>query len=724
MTAIRRSAQRFAVWCVLFLIAACAPALHAQPVGSSAPNLKATMLVEGAARPGGEVMAALSFSPVSEAWHGYWKNPGDAGYGMEIEWNLPDGWTAGEPQYPAPKQLVLGGLMNHIYEGPYAVLVPLSVPENARVGSSVSIGATARWLACTDKICVPESGKFALDVQVGQSGALDPRFGQWRAAIPPEIDRGGRYQISRQALQIAIPLPAGLELRDPHVFLANKSLGGGLQPSYAAQQSFDYTGDQLAVEIPLSKLNLGANAEEEFEALSETVSGILSFGDGQAIQFNAQPGKVVASFEHSGSAQASLLLLLLGALAGGLVLNVMPCVFPILSLKALSLARAGGSEQQARHEGIAYTAGVMLACVALGAIMLALRAAGEQVGWAFQLQEPAVVTGLLLLAAMITANFAGIFELPSIPIKRGGQSAGAFATGLLAAVAATPCTGPFMAAAMGASLLLPTGQALLLFAALGLGLGLPFLLLGFDPALRGWLPRPGAWMERFRKLMAIPMGLTALALIWLLSRLAGQNYALVSLIVIAGVLIALFAVGRLQQRGKVAWPAFGLISAPFLIFAAFALPASYSAKLTHSADSILSPQAYSEAGLAATRATGKPVFLWFTADWCVTCKVNESVAIERSATKQAFDKAGVVAMRGDWTRPDPAITAFLNQQGVAGVPLYIWYPAGGEAQILPQVLTQDILVTLSQTPAVVAAAGAAVAESGTGQSTAQGAGSD
>jgi thiol:disulfide interchange protein len=306
-----------------------------------------------------------------------------------------------------------------------------------------------------------------------------------------------------------------------------------------------------------------------------------------------------------------------------------------------------------------------------------------------------VVVALLLLASVITANFAGVFELPSISTGHGARrgAGGAFATGLLAAFAATPCTGPFMAAALGAALLLPAPLALVLFAMLGLGLALPFLLLGFVPALRRRLPKPGGWMETFRRIMAIPMGLTALALVWLTVQLGGRGFGLFALVTVFGVVLALWVVGRLQQAGKMAWPAFGLVAAPFLVFGAFALPAGYEPRGERMAESLLDPVPFSRAALAEARATGKPVFVWFTADWCVTCKVNESVAIEREATREAFEDAGVVPIIGDWTVRDEAITAFLSEQGAAGVPLYLWYePGAAEAVQLPQVLGPDSLV--------------------------------
>lgn len=636
-------------------------------------NIAVELFADGTPRAGEEWMLALRFTPSAPEWHGYWSNPGDAGLGMEVDLDLPEGWIAGEPLYPVPETLVISGLMNHIYEGEYAVLIPVRVGADADRLDLESITGHVEYLACTDKICVPQ------DAALESSRAGD--FAKWRAQIAPTLDAEGTFEVAGNALRLAIPLPASVDLTEPHAFIANTRLA-----DYAAPQTFSRDGDTLVVAIPLDDYGTGE---------AEAVSGMLAFGDGAGVVFNAQPGMVPTGGEIIAGSVASetppLWTLILGALVGGLILNIMPCVFPILSLKALSLARAGGSEGEARAEGIAYTAGVVLACVALGAIMLALRAAGEQVGWAFQLQEPGIVVALLVLATIITLNFAGIFELPSIDTG-GGHGRGAFATGLLAAVAATPCTGPFMAAALGAALLLPTPLALLLFAMLGLGLALPFLAIGFVPAVRRMLPKPGAWMETFRRVMAIPMGLTALALVWLTVQLGGRGFALFALVMVFGVVLALFVVGRLQGAGKMAWPAFGLVAAPFLIFGAFALPYSYDAGGDRSAsESLHAPIAFSRDALVEARATGQPVFVWFTADWCVTCKVNESVAIEREATLDAFEQAGVVTMVGDWTVRDEEITGFLTEQGAAGVPLYLWYAPGEEAEQMPQVLTVTML---------------------------------
>ena len=670
-----------ALLALLFALIFAVP-VAAQPATASArPDMMdrgpASLLAEQSVMPGESVDLAIRFLP-NEGWHGYWSNPGDAGQGMSLAWTLPPGWKAGEPQYPVPQTLLIQGLMNHVYEGEHAVIVPLTIPANAPVGQAFPVTLFAQWLSCSDTLCVPQWATLSTTVQVGAKGAADPRFDAWRAALPPLLDRAATFDLGKGALRVAIPLPASLKLDRPHLFIGETQL-----VDYAAVQTFYRQGDVLVAEVPRKGLAEGATA----------ITGILKLdAQGNGVRFSAKPGTVPSGGERiaggPATALAPLWLLLGGALLGGLVLNLMPCVFPILSLKALTLARAGESEAEARREGVAYTAGVILACLALGALLLVLRAGGSEIGWAFQLQEPGVVVALLVLAVLITANFAGLYELPSLSFTRSGGRASAFTTGLLAAFVATPCTGPFMAAALGAALVLPWWQGLLLFAVLGLGLALPFLLLGFVPQLRRMLPKPGKWMDTFRHVLAVPMGLTALALAWLAYRLGGPWFALLGLVIAAAFIALLVA----WQSGR---KPLALASVVAGALAAVALPQVMAAPASVE-ESLLAPQTYSEAALAKARASGKPVFLWFTADWCLTCKVNEKVAIEREETRAVFEKAGVVAMRGDWTRRDPEITRFLTQQGAAGVPLYLWYPAGGPGEQLPQVLTPDTLVALAR----------------------------
>ncbi|WP_086736337.1 protein-disulfide reductase DsbD family protein [Erythrobacter colymbi] len=638
-------------------------------------NIAVELHTEGQPAEGKEWLLALHFTPKGPEWHGYWSNPGDAGAGMRLTLDLPPDWEVGEARYPVPEQLLISGLMNHVYQGPYTVLVPVT-PGPSVKGFAGTLKAHVEYLACTDQICVPQDA--LLEAKPGGD------FARWRAGVAPLLDARATFAISGKTLRVAIPLPEGMALGKPHVFVANEKL-----VAHAAPQVFRRKGDVLIAEIPLDEYGSGK---------AEAVSGILAFGDKDAggFAFKAALGDVPAGGEVVSDPKqtpvAPWWTLVFGALVGGLLLNIMPCVFPILSLKAIALARAGESEAKARSEGLAYTAGVVLACIGLGALLLALRAAGEQVGWAFQLQQPGVVVALLVLAAAITANFAGLFELPSFSVSMGGEKAGAFATGLLAAFVATPCTGPFMAAALGAALLLPVPQALALFGLLGFGLALPFLLLGFVPPLRKMLPKPGAWMDRFRRLMAIPMALTALALLWLTVQLGGRGFGIVALVLAFGVLLGLFVVGKLQRGGKMAWPAFALVAAPFLAFALIALPNVYEAKGAEAKASLLASEPFSRDALAQARASGKPVFLYFTADWCVTCKVNEATSIERESTKAAFEKAGVKVLVGDWTVRDEAITTFLTEQGAAGVPLYLWYaPGSDKPEQLPQVLTPDLL---------------------------------
>ncbi len=667
--------------------------LLAAPVLAAPTHIAAELVVEAPAAPGGATSVAILMRP-APGWHGYWLNPGDAGLGMTLNWRVPEGAMPGPPHYPVPRTLTIAGLMNHVYESDYAILSSLTLPPGASPGSVVPLELEAEWLACTDEVCVPERGVLRAEARVAAPGervARDPRFDEWRKRLPAPLGAQARFALDAKALRIAIPLPDSVRLTDPHFFVAQDKL-----VDYAAVQTFGRSKDLLVIEIPRAKF---APAE------TQELRGVLRLerGKDDGLTIAALPGPVpkaglpIGGMAGTGTATPSLTWLLLAALAGGLLLNVMPCVFPILSLKALSLARAGESDAGARAEGLAYTAGVVLACVALGALLLALRAAGEEVGWAFQLQEPWVVVLLLVLATAITVNLAGLFEFAVPGFAREGAPQSAFATGLLAAFVATPCTGPFMAAAMGAALLLPVLAAMLLFVALGIGIALPFLALAFIPALRDRLPRPGAWMVGFRRWMALPMALTALALVWLLSRMGGGWFAalaaLIALLLVAG----LWALGRRQRAGKGSglWLALG--AAALAGLAALALPPAYEERSAGRIDSILPSRPFSAAALTEARASGKPVFAYFTADWCITCKVNEQVAIERAEVRDAFARKGVVVLRGDWTRRDPAITRFLTEHGAAGVPLYVWYPAGGgAAQQLPQVLTPGELIRLAR----------------------------
>jgi len=435
----------------------------------------------------------------------------------------------------------------------------------------------------------------------------------------------------------------------------------------------------------------------------DSVEGVLKLSDDHGLSLKAVPGMVpvagtpVKAEEGQPAPSASAVLTaLLGALIGGLPLKIMPCVFPILSLKALSLAKAGGDEGTARREAIAYTAGAVLICLGLGAALLGLRAGGAAAGWAFQLQDSRVILSLLLLMTAVALNLAGLFELPALTgggrlAERRGLS-GAFWTGALAAFVATPCTGPFMGAALGAALVLPTTSALAVFAGLGLGLALPFLLLGFVPALRRRLPKPGAWMERFRRLMSVPMFLTALALAWILGRQAGVDGMALGLSAAMALGLALWWVGRRQGR-RGSWIPLAPATLAAVASLAF-IPTAASEPALATSQTVLKPEPFTEARLAALQQEGRPVFVYFTADWCLTCKVNEKGALEREEVADAFAARQVAVLVGDWTRGDGAIGRFLEKHGRSGVPLYLYYEPGKPVEILPQVLTPSRLVSM------------------------------
>ncbi len=669
---------------VAVLLQCCAVLLLAVPALAAPNHIAAELVAETTGMPGETITLAIAMRP-EEGWHGYWQNPGDAGLGMTLKWSVPYGTRPGEMRYPVPTTLLVAGLMNHVYKGDYAVLVPLGLPVDGKPGTVLPIAVEAQWLACTDQVCVPERARLQTSVVLGPRGAPDLRFDAWRARLPAPLGAEARFEVAGDRIRIGIPLPERVPLAEPHFFAAEDRV-----VAYAAPQGFARQGDLLVVTLDRARMAAGQ---------PQRLTGVLRLNAaGDGLQIEAKPGAVPVGGEPLAAASAppaqSLPLLLLAALAGGLLLNIMPCVFPILSLKALSLARAGESEAQARAEGIAYAAGVMVACAALGGLLLVLRAAGEEVGWAFQLQEPGVVAVLLLLAVAITANLLGLFEFAVPGFAREGSPQGAFATGLLAAFVATPCTGPFMAAAMGAALLLPPLLALALFLALGLGIALPFLAVAFVPPLRRRLPKPGPWMVRFRHWLAVPMGLTAIALVWLASRLGGTAFALAAAGLGFGLVAALAVAGRRQRRGQSATTPMLAGLAAIALAGVILLPRTVAAPAAAGVG-ILPATPFSEAALAEARAQGKPVFAWFTADWCLTCKVNEEVAIERPEVRDAFAGAGVVVLRGDWTRRDPAITRYLTAQGAAGVPLYVWYPAGsGAPRQLPQVLTPDSLVAL------------------------------
>ncbi|HEX8303185.1 protein-disulfide reductase DsbD family protein [Sphingomonas sp.] len=666
-----------------FILVSLVLALLAAPAGAQGPGTGPHVRVELIAEtdrpaPGSEVTLAFSSMP-EKGWHAYWENPGDAGLPATTKWTLPAGASAGPLRYPVPQRLLIGGLMNYVYEGPFAQLVTLRIPHGA--GGALPIGVLLDYLVCTDAICVPEKAQLSITLTVGD-GAISPerraRFDAWRGAMPRPLGSTATYQNAGNAFRIAIPYPAGAAAEgEPYFFpLTDRVV------DYAAPQKAVREGDRFVIET------VGKN-------FSGPIEGVFALGH-QGFRVSARPGVVaaVAATEPAASVWLSALLAFGGAVLGGLLLNIMPCVFPILSLKALSLAKANDGSGNPRGEALAYTAGVVLVCLALGGTLLALRAGGATLGWAFQLQDPRVIVILLLLVTGIALNLAGLFELsaPGLVNRAAAKgTGGAFMTGALAAFVATPCTGPFMGAALGAALVLPWPAALAVFGGLGLGIALPFLLLGFIPALRRRLPKPGQWMDTLRKILSVPMFLTALALAWVLGRQAGSDGMAIGLAATLLAGLGLWWAGLRQARGKSrAWlPALPLLLLA-LAGAACVRPAPPQNKV------VSGHEPFSEARLAALQGEGRPVFAYFTADWCVTCKINEKAVIETAAVSEALANARVAVLVGDWTDGDPALGRFIERHNRAGVPLYLWYKPGESApRVLPQILTQAMLRDLA-----------------------------
>lgn len=655
----------------------------AAQIGLAGQRHIAIALVPETTTPAAGSSVTLAFVAKPEAgWHGYWQNPGDAGVETTLDWTLPPGVRAGPLQYPVPQRLLISGLMNYVYEGPYTQFVTLQLPVGLAMGTKVPVSVTLDYLVCTRQVCVPEQAKLSTELTIGDGAiATDRRaqFDVWRRALPKPLGATARFAVSGDRLRLAVPFPASATPGDAYFFPLTKGAA-----DYAAPQSVTRDGDSIVLE---TKAGSGKPSE---------IAGVLAVG-GQGFVVRAVPGEVAAVGGEADWATTALWALL-GAVAGGLLLNVMPCVFPILSLKALSLAKSGESDVHARGEALAYTAGVIAVCVALGGLLLALRAGGSAAGWAFQLTDPRVIFALLLLAVAIALNLAGLFELPAPDAANrlaASGKGGAFATGALAAFVATPCTGPFMAGAMGAALILPWWAALAVFAGLGFGIALPFLALGFVPALRRRLPRPGSWMVTFRRILALPMFLTAVALAWLLGRLSGIDALGFALLAAVAFGVVLWAAGLRQERGL----GFGTLAIVALL--AVALGGGWLVDRARAAPgaavSAQGSEPFTEARLAALRASGRPVFAYFTADWCLTCKVNERVAIDTDATRAAFAKGKVAVLVGDWTDGDPALGRFIQQHNRAGVPLYLWYPAGAkEPVVLPQILTPAALTVLVQ----------------------------
>ncbi|MBP0494896.1 protein-disulfide reductase DsbD family protein [Pararoseomonas indoligenes] len=666
---------------LLLLLAVLLAPATARAVESDAvesPRARVTLAAENTAVAPGQPFRLALRMVLAPGWHSYWTNPGDAGEAPALDLALPDGGAAGPLALPAPTRIPAGPLMSFGYTG--EALFPLTVtpPASLQPGRLYTIEGTARWLVCAE-ICIPEEGDFRLDLPVEATPRPDPGaaplFRAAEAALPRPLPFAARagFEGRRGALEITGPGLAPGAVKEAFFF---PEAPGAIES--AAPQPLSLRDSALTLSLARGPL-----------PLPDHLSGVVAITDAAGVRgaytLSVAPGPMPAAPAGLPLWQAVLL-----AALGGLILNLMPCVFPILAMKAMALARHAGAGRTAlRAESLAYAAGVVLAFLLLGGALVALRAAGIAAGWGFQFTAPAFVAAMAWLMLAVGLNLSGVYAVAG-PALSGGR--GSFATGLLAVAVATPCTAPFMAAALGAALAMPPAAALAVFAALGIGMAAPQLLIALAPnlalGLARLLPRPGAWMERLRQALAFPMYAAAAWLAWVVSVQAGPEglgWVLAGAVLVA---FAAWALGA-TPAGRARW--IGRGAAGLAMAAALAtLPALSGTAPAPRTE--VSGEAWSARRLAELRAEGRPVFVNLTAAWCITCRVNERVALETEATRDAFARAGIAVLTGDWTRGDSAITALLREQGREGVPLYLLYPPGdGAPVVLPQILTERMV---------------------------------
>ena len=646
-----------------------------------APKVHARLVAEDkAVTPGGSITIALE-EKIAEGWHTYWKNPGDAGAPTEIAWTLPPGWTADPIQWPRPKRLPVGPLMDYGYEGTPWLLTRITAP--ADTSGTGAIKAHVTWLVCK-QICIPEEATLNIDVPVGPA-APDPAvakdFAAARALLPVASPWKITYALAGTLdLYAAAPSLAAAHPTSADFFPAHTGLIRN-----AAPQLVGYAKDGLVLRLtPGAALKSGTALVEGLLVLTS------SDGSVQALEVRAAPGLVPpADFTAPASdGDISLWLAIAFALLGGLILNVMPCVLPILAMKALSLATHG---QDGRGESFSYALGAVLSFAVLGLAIVLLRSGGAAIGWGFQLQSPIAVAGFALLVFAVGLNLSGLFEVGTVTAgeslaSRGGL-VGAFFTGVLAVAVAAPCTAPFMAAALGFALTQGAASALAVFVALGVGFALPFLLLGVWPRALAFIPGPGPWMLTFKQFLAFPMYAAAAWLVWVLAQEAGPRG--VVLVLSAMILLALAAwlwskTRDLSARGRTIGAAVALAVLLGALWGVASLQGSAAAPAAPKLG-----EAYSPEKLASLRAANRPVFVDATAAWCITCLVNEDAVLSRDSVKSAFAAKNIAYLVADWTNQNPQITALLKENGRSGVPLYLYYaPAAKAPVILPQILTE------------------------------------
>lgn len=701
------------------LVAAFASAPIAGAVPVRTAHVTAELIAASTAFVPGTTATVVLRLAIASGWHTYWRNPGESGLPTTLAWRLPSGWTAGAIEWPAPHRLPAGPLVNYGYEGDALHLVPIEVPATAEVGANEIIAARADWLVCKET-CIPEGADLTLALPVARHASPDPRWASAidaaRAKLPRPLPAGWTAAAEASGSTITLVLRPQDAAADPGSLGFFASEPRWIEPS-APQEVTREADGSVRIGLPVSHELAGSFARLDGVltaargwpasggaitaiALDVPVTGSATAGPKPALTVSN------ASFA-SGPATADLSLpfALAFGFVGGLLLNLMPCVFPVLSLKALALAAAAGNDRRAsRREGIAFGLGVVVTFAALGGALAGFRAAGGELGWGFQLQSPAFVAVLAVLFFVLALNLSGVFEFGTFAPSRAAtwshanRNVNAFATGFLAVAIASPCTAPFMGVALGYALAASAPVTLAVFVALGVGMALPYGLLAWFPRWRRVLPRPGAWLVHLKQLLAFPLYATVAWLVWVLGAQIGNDGVMrigISLVLVA---FALWAWRNARTGARRAWNAIATIGALAGLFVAWPLVAGLHAPANDAAVRTLASsdsgpwQSWSAGRVAALVDEGRPVFVDFTAAWCITCQVNERLVLDDARVREAFAQSGVALVRADWTRRDPAIAEALAGLGRSGVPVYVLYRKGRAPLLLPAVLRRATIL--------------------------------
>ncbi|MEQ1610578.1 MAG: protein-disulfide reductase DsbD domain-containing protein [Hyphomonadaceae bacterium] len=692
-------------------IALLSPGLSHAQVTASSPHAEGTLLFErSAATPGDTFLGAVKLD-LADGWHVYWKNPGDSGLPPSATWASSPGVTLGDFRFPAPHAIPLATLMNYGYEHQLILPFQVTIPANAKPGDDITVDGKIEYLICADQ-CIPEDVTLSTNLRI---------------ATTPGTDDAGSAEIVRALGNIPVPLTGRASVERTETGFRVAVLDAAVASAVAGAKNIRFFPEgyevvnaaKQVVKTGPEGVSIELTASDFAKPGDQPIPGVISLAgaDGtiKAWEVPATPGpapegvadKDFVNTEPAGAAVATPstavivpappmpfgeLIITLGlAFVGGLVLNLMPCVLPVLTIKAAGLVHTAHDPKQSRAHGVAYLAGVVLCFAAVGAILIGLRAAGEQAGLGFQLQYPPITALFALIMFAVGLNLLGVFEMGvalmgvgSGLAERGGTS-GAFFTGLLAAFVGAPCVGPFMAPAFATALAQPAPVVMAVFVAIGLGMAAPFVLLSFTPAFAKVLPKPGRWMETFRQVLAFPMFITVLWLLWVL---AGQSGADGVIAVVAGGIALAFGVWLAKKIGH---GAAGRIVAGLVILAAFVVPSLSTTWLKAEVASEISVNAWSPQKVAELQGEGRVIFVDFTARWCVTCQFNKN-AIHDANVARTFSDLNVAFLEADWTNKDKLIADELARHGAAGVPLYLVYPAeGGEPQKLEQLLTPGMI---------------------------------